>query len=156
MRITPLEIRNHPFSKVLRGFDADQVESFLQQVASQVEDLSKENGLLATKVKELSTDLERYKKTEGVLNETLLTAQRATDEAKANAQKEAELIIREAEVRAERLVGESREQAYALQNDLKSLKAQKRAFLARFETVLGDQLKYLDVMKDELQDNQAQ
>ena len=152
MRITPLEIRNHPFSKVMMGgFDRDQVESFLQQVASQVEDLSKENGLLATKLKEMSTDIERYKKIENVLNETLYTAQRATDEAKANAQKEAELIIRDAEVRADRYVNESREKNHALKNELQSLEAQKKAFLARFETVLSDQLKYLEVMKESLE-----
>ena len=152
MRITPLEIRNHPFSKVMMGgFDRDQVESFLQQIASQVEDLSKENGVLASKVKEQSNDLVRYEKIENVLNETLYTAQRATDEAKANAQKEAELIIRDAEVRADRYVNESREQAHALKNEIQSLEAQKKAFLARFETVLADQLKYLDVMNGSLE-----
>ena len=152
MRITPLEIRNHPFSKVMMGgFDKDQVESFLQQVASQVEDLSKENGLLATKLKEVTTDIDRYQKIENVLNETLYTAQRATDEAKANAQKEAELIIRDAEVRADRYVNESREKTHALKNELVSLEAQKKAFLARFETVLSDQLKYLEVMKESLE-----
>ena len=155
MRITPLEIRNHPFSKVfMGGYDKDQVESFIQQVASQVEGLNKENSSLATQLKEVTAEMERYKKVEDVLKETLFTAQRATDEAKANAQKEAELIIRDAEVRANRFVNDAREKGHGLLNEINSLKAQKKAFLARFETVLADQLKYLDVMKVELTDDE--
>ncbi len=157
MNITPLEIRKHPFRKVvLGGIDAEQVDSFLAQIAGEVEELRRENATLATNLKEAENDLVRYKNIENTLNETLLTAQRATDDAKANAQKEAELILRDAQMRADRYENESRDRANQLSGDIRSLAAQKESFLARFRSMLRDQLTYLEVMSGQLGEDKKQ
>lgn len=148
MRITPLEIRKHPFRTVFKGYDRDQVNSFLQQIASEVEELRSTNNQLATKVKELTSQNERYQRIEETLNETLLTAQRATDEARANAQKEAELILKDAQVRADKYEQEMKNRVVQLHTELKSLEAQKEGFLMRYHSLLSDQIKFIDVMKD--------
>lgn len=85
MRITPLDIRKQPFRRTLRGFDPDAVNSFLEMVASEYETIIKQNNEFATQIKSLEQRLDSYIKIERVLNETLLTAQKATDEARVNA-----------------------------------------------------------------------
>lgn len=147
MRITPLDIRKHPFRKTMRGFDTDQVNSFLQQIATEVEELRSENNKYGTKIKELSSQLERYQRIEETLNETLLTAQRATDDARANAQKEAELIIKDAQARADRYEKEAKDRIHELTAELKSLEAQKEGFLMRYSSLLRDQVNFIDVMR---------
>jgi cell division initiation protein len=154
MHITPLEIRKQPFRKsMFGGLDKSHVESFLEQIASEFEEIRKENDSLSSKIKEMSTDLERYKRIENTLNETLLTAQRVTDEARTNAQKEAELIIKEAQLTAEKLEGSAKDNVLQLQSSQSSLVAQKDSFLARFRALLTDQLSFIEIMESRLEDN---
>ena len=154
MQITPLEIRKFNFrKKTFNGIDPDHLNSFLEQIAAQVETQSRENTILATRIKEMEKQLDHYQKIDQTLNETLLTAQRATDEARANAQKEAELIIKDAQVRADRYESESRERVHRLESEVRALAAQKESFISRFRSFLGDQLKYLDVMAKNLDDD---
>ncbi|ERP39074.1 DivIVA domain-containing protein [Chitinivibrio alkaliphilus] len=156
MEITPIEIRNYKFRKQLfNGLDEDHVMSFLQQIADEVADLSAKNNAMATKIKELTGQVGHYKKIEHTMNETLMTAQRATDDARANAQKEAELILKDAQVRADRYEDETRSRIHELTGEIRSLQAQKESFLARFRAMLRDQLSYLDVMGGHLDDDDA-
>ncbi len=150
MRITPLEIRKHPFRKTIMGFDRDQVNSVLQQIANEFEQLIKQNDELASREKILNERVDRYEKIEKTLNETLLTAQRATDEARLNAQKEAELIIKDAQIRADKYETQSLQKVNQLESDLMSLKTQRDSFLTRFKSMLRDQLSLLDVIIDGL------
>jgi cell division initiation protein len=150
MRITPLDIRKQPFRKTFQGFDPDQVNSFLEMVAAEFETIFRSNDELATKLKLTESELEHYKKIEKTLNETLLTAQRATDEARVNAQKEAELIIKDAQIRASRYEDESRHRVHGLEGELVTLKNQRDSFLARFRSMLKTQLELLNTISEDL------
>lgn len=151
MHITPLEIRKQPFRKsVVGGLDKSHVESFLGQIATEFESLRKENAALATKFKEQTGELARYKRIEDTLSETLLTAQRATDDARLNAQKEAELILKDAQLRAEKFEDGARVKVQELKAEYVSLKSQKESFLIRFRSLIQDQLSYVDIMKNGL------
>lgn len=156
MRITPLDIRKQPFRRTLRGFDPDAVNSFLEMVASEYESIIGENNSFATKVKNLETRLEGYEKIERMLNETLLTAQKATDEARVNAQKEAELIIKDAMVRAQRYEDEARSRVHGLESEAITLRNQRDSFLARFKAMLTTQLNLLGVISGELRGLQGE
>lgn len=152
MRITPLDIRKQPFRRVFRGFDTDAVASFLEAVASQYEESIRQNSDYATRIKYLEAKLEGYMKIERTLNETLVTAQRVCDESRANAQKEAELIIKDAVIRAGQHEIEVRKRVAALENDLASLKNMRDTFLARFRGLLTTQLNLLGVISGDLQE----
>jgi cell division initiation protein len=152
MRISPLDIRKQPFRKTLRGFDKDAVNSFLEMVATEFEKMIKQNDELATKVKVLQARVDEFEKIEKTLNETLLTAQRATDEARVNAQKEAELIIKDAQIRADKYEDASRRNVSKLESELISLKIQRDSFLARFKSMLRDQLSLVDVICESIED----
>ncbi len=150
MRITPLDIRKQPFRKVLMGFDPDEVNSFLEMVASEFETINRQHDELSAEVKQCKKQLEQYTRIEKTLNETLLTAQRATDEARLNAQKESELIIKDAQIRADRYEEESRRRVHELEAELMTLRTQRESFLTRFKSMLRDQLALLDVISDSL------
>ena len=156
MRITPLDIRKQPFRRTLRGFDPDAVNSFLEMVASEYESIIGENNAFATRIKNLEQRLEAYEKIERMLNETLLTAQKATDEARVNAQKEAELIIKDAMVRAQRYEDEARGRVHDLESEAITLRNQRDSFLARFKAMLTTQLNLLGVISGELRGLQGE
>jgi cell division initiation protein len=156
MRITPLDIRKQPFRKTVMGFDKDEVNSFLEMVAGEFEQIIRQNDDLATKVKILEARIDEYVKIEKTLNETLLTAQRATDEARLNAQKEAELILKDAQIRADKYEDQSRMKVNQLESDLLSLRTQRDSFLARFKSMLRDQLALLEVISGSLKEKADQ
>jgi cell division initiation protein len=148
MRMTPLDIRKQPFRKAMRGFDPEQVNGFLVQVADEFETLIKQNNELMTQLKLCQKRLEDYTKIEKTLNDTLLTAQKATDDARLNAQKEAELIIKDAQIRADRYEEDARSRVHNLEAELISLKTQRDSFLTRFKSMLRDQMGLLQIIGD--------
>lgn len=150
MRITPLDIRKQPFRRTWHGFDPDAVNSFLEMVASEYEAIIRQNSEFATQIKNLEQQIGNYTKIERVLNETLLTAQKATDEARVNAQKEAELIIKDAQIRADRYEDESRQRVHNLESELIALRNQRDSFLSRFRAMLTTQLSLLEVISGDL------
>jgi cell division initiation protein len=153
MRITPLDIRKQPFRRAFRGFDTDAVNSFLEMVANEFEGIIQQNNDYAGRIKRLEEKCEGYTKIERTLNETLLTAQKLSDDARVSAQKEAELIIKEATVRAGEEENDIRRRTMQLEKDMASLKNQRDSFLARFKGLLTTQLDLLDVISGDLQDN---
>jgi cell division initiation protein len=156
MLISPLDIRKQGFRpQVFGGVDPDQVRSFLDQVAIQYETILKENNELATRVKHLEEEVEHYNKIEKALNDTMLSAQRTTDEARLNAQKEAELILKDAQIRAGRYEDESRRRVHDLESEIVSLKTQRDSFLARFRAMLKTQLELLNVISGDLKAGQG-
>ncbi|HUI92897.1 MAG TPA: DivIVA domain-containing protein [Chitinivibrionales bacterium] len=154
MRLTPLDIRKQPFRKTLWGFDSDEVNSFLEMVASEFETIIKQDNELQTQVKNLEQNLEHYVTIEKTLNDTMLSAQRTTDEARLNAQKEAELILKDAQIRAGRYEDESRRRVHDLESEIVSLKTQRDSFLARFRAMLKTQLELLNVISGDLKAGQ--
>jgi cell division initiation protein len=152
MHITPLDIRKQPFRRTMRGFDADAVNSFLEMVANEFEEIIRQNSEFATRIKLLEEKCEVYTKIERSLNETLLTAQKITDESRVNAKKEADLIIKDANVRAGQQENDIRQRIMRFENDLASLKNQRDTFLARFKGLLTTQLNLLSVISGDLQE----
>lgn len=97
MPLTPLDIHNKEFSKGFRGYDEDEVNEFLDQLIKDYEMLIREKKNLEDKVASLNERLSHFSSIEETLNKSIVVAQEAAEEVKGNAQKEAKLIIREAE-----------------------------------------------------------
>jgi cell division initiation protein len=139
MNITPLDIQQQQFKgKMLGGLHPDDVDSFLQAVASEMEGLLREN----TELKELSNrqsrDLADQAQKEKDLRETMLAAQRITEEMKANAQKEAELIVSEAQLLAKRLVDDAERKVADLQGRIQDVRRQRLQFEMEFKSLLDN------------------
>ncbi|MFQ5580401.1 MAG: DivIVA domain-containing protein [Nitrospiria bacterium] len=128
MKITPLEIRQMTFQKSFRGYPPFEVDAFLESLADEVEEILHENVALKEKMEAQDQKIAELKKTEGAMTDTLLTAQKAIEGIRGAAQKEGELIIRQAEIQAEEVTGEALKHVTHLQGELVNLRRQ-RSFL---------------------------
>ena len=93
MRLTPMDITNKEFKKSLRGFDCEEVDEFLDKVVEDYEFIYKENSSLTEKIKANNDRIKHYEQIEETIQNTLLLAQNAAEQAKLVAQKEAEMIL---------------------------------------------------------------
>lgn len=127
MRITPMDIRQQQFTvKMFRGFDIQEVDTFLEDLAADYEALLKENSLLKEQLQALEERTRGLEEREKVLQETLVTTQRLVEEMKDHARREASVIIREAEVQADRIIEASRTAEGSLQSEIIALKRTRR------------------------------
>ena len=148
MRITPLEIQQKQFPMKFRGFDVEEVYSFLEIIREEMEDLLRENASLKEHIQRLESQLKDYREMETTLRQTLLTAQQMVDEYKANAKKEAELIIKEAELKADSMIKEAQEKVIKIHEDIVDLKGIRRHFKEELRRLIEGHLKMLDFDKD--------
>ena len=144
MNITPLDIQQQQFKgKMLGGLDPNDVDSFLQMVASEMESLIRENSDLKEQVRKFSLQLDEFSQREVTLRETMLAAQKVTEEMKANAQKEAHLIVSEAELKGERIVAEAENRLVQLNNQVYEIKRKKLQFETNLKSLVETHLKML-------------
>jgi cell division initiation protein len=127
VRITPMDIRQQQFTvKMFRGFDSQEVDTFLEDVAEDYEALVKENALLKEQLQALEERTRGLEEREKVLQETLITTQKISEEMKEAARREAGLIVREAELRGEKQLEAVRGEEGALRSEVNQLKRQRR------------------------------
>ena len=127
MRITPMDIRQQQFTvKMFRGFDTQEVDTFLEDLAADYEALLKENSLLKEQLQALEERTRGLEEREKVLQETLVTTQRLVEEMKDQARREVSVIIREAVVQADRIIDASRSAEGSLQSEIIALKRTRR------------------------------
>lgn len=154
MRITPLDIQKHRFSMKLRGYDPNEVRAFLLSFAEQYELVVRENGQLREQVALLREQLREHEDRERVLKDTLLAAQAAAEQVKLAARREAEVVVREAELKAERLLDVARDRIGKQESRVVELKAMRREVLDQVREMLRRQGALLKDWEDtEPQDN---
>src|SRR2546425_11753873 len=130
MRLSPADVRQQQFAeKMFRGFDKDEVDRFLDQVAEDYESVIKENALLK---EQLGAFEERSRSTadlERTLQDTLVTTQKLTDEMKVNAKREAELVVRESRMTGEKILEDARVEEARIASEIKTLKRTRRQLI---------------------------
>ena len=146
MKLTPLDIRKQEFKKTMRGFDPEEVEAFLSMVADELELLIREKNQTNDELIKLRTQLKDYQRVEHTLRETLVKAQNTVDESRANSRREAEIIMHEAELQAEAILKEAREELMKLRHEISMVKTQKESFSNRLKHLLQSQIELLEVM----------
>lgn len=153
MRITPLDIRKQEFRKVMRGLDAEEVHAFLTTVADEYEAVLNDNKALQERLLELDDKVQEYRNMEKTLRNTLMTAERVNTEAKENARREAQLIVKEAEIEAEKTLRNIRNQQAALRQSIQELKRQKESYISRIRMVAEAHLKFIENAERDMQDD---
>jgi cell division initiation protein len=144
MKITPLDIQQQQFKgKMLGGLDPEDVDAFLQSVASEMEGLIRENNDLKEQQARHNREMAEMAEKEKDLRETMLAAQRITEEMKANAQKEASLVVSEAELRAERIVMDAERQLGDLKARIEEVRRQKIQFEISLKALLDSYARQL-------------
>ncbi len=144
MPITPLEIRKQEFRKMLRGYDPHEVRSFLEMVSTEIETLLRENAGLNEKVKDMDGKIEDYRRMEKILQDTLTTTQKAADELKNGAKKEAETIIANARVEAQKFLREAQTELASTKEETKMIEHQKLLLVSEFRGLLESYMRLLE------------
>ena len=147
MRLTPLDIKKQEFRKTMRGFDPMEVETFLEMVADEYEELLKDRNQLKEEVSKLQTQLQDYQQVEHTLKETLMNAQESIKRARANSEKEGEMIIREAELKADEIVGRAYKELEKMKNELMLVKSQKDSFASKLKHLIQSQLELIEILE---------
>ncbi|MBI3609330.1 MAG: DivIVA domain-containing protein [Nitrospirae bacterium] len=136
MKITPLDIQQAGFRIKLRGYDRQEVDSFLDAVTEEYEGLIRENAGLREKAAEYENQLTELRKKEATLNNTLMRAQDLVEQMGRNAQKDADLIQKEAELKAEEMTRMAREEMAAIKREILDLQKQKMLFLEKSRSLI--------------------
>jgi len=148
MKITPLDIQQQQFRSKFRGFDVREVELFLDTVASQFEELTKENYLLNEELANKEAKISQFQENEKILKETMISAQKVAEDIKSNAQKEVELIISNAEFQAEKILNSAHGKFTGILNDISELKKIKIRFASSLKSMIDSHLTLLNMEEE--------
>jgi len=147
MKITPLDIKKHEFSKTLRGYDPDEVRAFLEMVSEEMLNYQNQLDSYKTKTIQMETQLTDYKQLEEKWKTTMIQAQASAEKTLEGSKREAEIIRREAEVKAEEIQNEARQNALRYKEEMELLKSEKRSFVQRLRHLLNSQVELLEVLE---------
>ncbi|PYQ29305.1 MAG: hypothetical protein DMF56_13635 [Acidobacteria bacterium] len=134
--LTPLEIQKQTFSRTIKGYNPDEVRAYLHLVAEEIERLVRDNDRVSREVAVLRDDLEDHSNRERILKDTLLSAQKVAEDLTTNARKEAELIVKDAELLADRLIAQAMQRVGDLERSIGDLKIERRAARNKLQATL--------------------
>lgn len=151
MTMTPLDIQQGQFRIRFRGFDVGEVDAFLERVAESMEVLIGENETQRQDMARLKAEILQFQDQEQTFHEAMVNAQEMLNKMKRNAEKEAELIISQAQMRAEKILNSADARLYQLHKDISELKRQRMQLEVDLRTVLEAHTKYLDMSKEAME-----
>jgi len=143
MPLSPLDIHNKEFGRRLRGYDEDEVNEFLDQIIKDYEAMIRDHKELQSQHQALQEKLGHFTNIEETLSKTIIVAQEAADELKNNAKKEAQLIVKEAEKNADRIINDALAKSRKVALEVEELKKQASIYRARFRALVETQLDLL-------------
>ncbi len=145
MKLTPLEIQQMVFQVRMRGYDRDEVNRFLEEVAQAVEGVNRDNATLRERVQQMEQQIADLRRNEATLSNTLLSAQSMADDVKKSAHREAELVVKEAELKGSELLRQARVELTETQRDIAELRKQRLLMIERLRATIRTFERMLEV-----------
>jgi cell division initiation protein len=142
--ITPASIQRQEFTRGVRGYREEEVDRFLDEMAADFETLLRENEGLKESIRLLTTEIERYRGSESSIMTTLESAKALMADISASAEKRADLLLKSAELDAERIRREARDSVERMRDDSAALSRRWELFSARFRNLLETELERFD------------
>lgn len=143
--LTPQDIDSKIFKRAMRGYAVDEVETFLQEVSEDYARLYRENLAAKERIEMLSDAVRQYKAMEETLQNALSVAKRSGDDVKQNAYDRAEVIVRDAQIRAEKMIENANGEVEKIRYQYEQMKHSVEVFRAKVVSLLHAQL---DIIKD--------
>ena len=144
MRLSPLIIKKQEFTKSLRGFDPEEVQAFLDKMASDVDLLLQENESLNEEVESLNQRVTEFQSIEKNLQDTLLKAQESSTKAIESSKKQTNLIIKEAEIKASQILESAKQEVNDIQNAVVNLREERDLIVAKLKAIVNSQAHLLE------------
>ena len=138
--LTPLDVRRYEFGRKVRGYDPERVDQFREQVAEGLELLTRLNQELEQKARGFHDQLKSFKERDKALNDALVSAQQLRSEIGAQAEREAGLVIREAQAEAERVLSTAQSDIRRVEDELAALERFRRSYLTQLRVFVERQL----------------
>ncbi|MBZ5640418.1 MAG: DivIVA domain-containing protein [Acidobacteriia bacterium] len=148
-RLTAMDVEKQDFKRSMRGFDRDEVRLFLTAVSEEIERLNLDNAQLREESGTLRGRIDDFRERERMLQETLVTAQKMSEELAAKTHRESELLIKEARIKAERLLEQAQDQLSRIEAEIGRVKLERDAFENRLRSAIEEHLALLDLRKQE-------
>ncbi|SHJ60522.1 cell division initiation protein [Clostridium cavendishii DSM 21758] len=149
MKLTPMEINNKEFKRGLRGYNAEEVDEFLDEIVENYEELYKENSVLKERLTALNEKVDHYAKIESTIQNTLLLAQNTAEQAKATAQKESDMLIKNANETAQKILDKAHNDVIHINDEYDRVKQEFVKFRAKFRNFMNTQLETFDDLERE-------
>lgn len=147
--LTPLDIHNKEFGHSFRGYNEGEVDEFLDEIVKSYEGLYRENAELKDSVERIESKLEQYQKMEATLHNTLIVAQETAEEVKLNARKEADLLIKEAELRGQKAIEDANKEVAKIREEFDKIQKEMNLYRTRLRTLITSQLELIDSQMSE-------
>jgi cell division initiation protein len=148
--ITPADIQKKEFTRGVRGYKEDEVNSFLDLLTLDMDKLIKENLTLRDTIRNLNADIDRYKGSEGALFATLESAKDLMRDISASAEKRAEILLKNAELEAVRITREARESVDRINEESVEIAKRCDQFKTRYRALLQTELDRFDALSEDL------
>lgn len=142
--LTPLDVRRYDFGRAFRGYDPARVDQFRDQVAEEMERLARINQDLDAKARSFHEQLRSFRERDKALNDALVSAQQLRAEMREQAEREAQLIVREAQQEAEKLIDSGKAEVKKLEGEMDALARSQRAFIAQMRGLIARQMSEID------------
>ena len=145
MKVSPLSIKRQEFNKVMRGYDKDEVQSYLDKLSDEFENLQKENDSLKRELEESTVKLAEFRRIEKNLQDTLLKAQESSSKSIESTKKQSSLMIKEAEIKASQIMEKAKENANEIRNAVINLREEKDLIIANLRAIINSQSSLLEI-----------
>lgn len=149
MEMTSIDMQPKRFRTRWRGLDPRQVEAHFRQMADEAQELQTQNSELKKSLQEMEKELIAYKEREKTIRNVLLNAHKSAEQMKDNAEKEARLIVAEAEIEAEKILQGAHQRLAGLNEDIAEMKRQKIQLETKLRTTIDTYRQLLDMDKEE-------
>jgi cell division initiation protein len=154
MKISPMDIQRQEFAHAMRGYDREEVRTYLNIVAEEVAALQRERDSLDQQVQNMHGLLDEHRQRETILKNTLLTAQRVSEEIREVARKQSENVVKEAEMHADRLLELAQARAHEVERGILELRGQRTSLRTDIRALIDRLTHLLDLQEEaELEDN---
>lgn len=150
MKLTPMDISNKEFKRGFRGYDIEEVDEFMNEIIENYEEVYKENSKLKENLSRINEKLEHYMKIENTIQNTLLLAQNAAEQARESSQKESELLIRNANETAKKILDKAHNDVISINDEFETVKQEFIKFRAKFRNFMNAQTQTFDELEKDL------
>lgn len=144
MRVTPLDILQRQFRESRKGYEQDEVRAFLDQVRETLEDVLRENQRLREDIQRKDAEIASMRDAESDLKQTLTLARRVAEDLERGARREADVLLGEARLEAEKILMVATDEQRALHEDLMRLRASRARLSAELRAVVNTHARILD------------
>lgn len=148
--ITPLDIEKKEFSRGMRGYNPEEVDSFLNQIIIEIDRLIRENSELKDENEKMRAEITATKSSEEEVISTLETARKLMNEISASAEKRAELLLKNARLEADIIKREAQEASEKFMEESKSIRTRVTTLRERYKSLLEDELDRFDTLSKDI------